>query len=358
MPDARGRKPKDTSEAARIASLIASLPRGGDGVVLGPGDDAAVLRPREGHDLVVTTDTFVEGRHFQRELLTPSEVGGRLAAANLSDLAAMAATPRWALLALVVPATWSAGDALLLERACARALMADGAAVVGGNLASGDGAFSATVTLIGDVERDRAWTRAGARPGDLLAVTGVPGSAAAFVALALWGNPPSRTRAPGELAERFIAPVSRVRAARALAAAGGVRAAIDVSDGLGADLAQLCRASGVGARLHEAGLPADEPLRAAARTLSAAAGQERGPLPAGEGALLSHLQLGPSDDYELLLAVGRGAWDRLSAIAAEAGAPLTAIGDVVEGSGLTWVERDGTARPLEPRGWDHFSLGE
>jgi len=343
----------DGSERARIAALLAGLPPG-ERVVVGPGDDAAVLRPREGHDLVVTTDAFVEGRHFRRDLLTPAEAGTRLAAANLSDLAAMAAVPRWALLSLVVPASRSAADALALEHACARALDGEGAAVVGGNLAAGDGAFSATVTLLGEVERERAWTRAGARPGDVLAVTGVPGSAAAFLALALWGNPPSRTRAPGGLAERFIAPASRVRAACALAAAGGVRAAIDVSDGLGADLAQLCRASGVGARVHETRLPADEPFRAAARALSAAAGQERGPLPAGESALLPHFQWGPSDDYELLLAVEPVAWERCREVAEAAGAPLTAIGEVVEGAGLELVDRGGVARPLEPRGWDHF----
>ena len=362
MPDARdrgaprARRAMHGSEFERIAALIATLPRG-EGVVVGPGDDAAVLRPREGRDLVVTTDTFVDGRHFRRDLVTPSEAGGRLAAANLSDLAAMAAEPRWAVMSLVVPATWSAGDCLLLERACARVLMADGAAVVGGNLASGDGAFSATVTLLGEVERDRAWKRAGAKPGDVIAVTGVPGSAAAFMALALWGNLPSRTRAPGELAERFIAPASRVRLARALAEAGGVHAAIDVSDGLAADLGSMCDASGVGARVHEEWLPADEPLRAAARALSAAAEEQRGALPAGEGALLTHLQLGPSDDYELLLSVDAVAWGRCAQVASVSGASLTRIGEVFEGAGLECVARGGATRPLEPRGWDHFEAG-
>jgi thiamine-monophosphate kinase len=355
MPDERDDRPRDGSEAARIAALIASLPRGDDAsVVLGPGDDAAVVRPREGRDLVVTTDTFVEGRHFRRDLLTPSEIGGRLAAANLSDMAAMAAEPRWAVLSLVVPAAWSAGDALLIERACARAFRVDGASVVGGNLASGDGAFSATVTLLGDVERERAWKRAGARPGDLLAVTGFPGSAAAFVALALWGNPPARARVPGALTERFIAPASRIALARALADAGGVHAAIDISDGLAADLARLASASAVGARVMEELLPSDEPMRAAVRALSAAAGQERGPLPAGEGDLLSHLQLGPSDDYELLLAVDPAAWDQCEALAAEHGAPLTLIGGITSGSALERVERGGGSWPLDPRGWDHF----
>jgi thiamine-monophosphate kinase len=182
----------------------------------------------------------------------------------------------------VIPPAWRADEAERLERAFASVLSTEGAAVVGGNLSSGDGRLVANVTLLGEVDRGAAWTRAGARVGDAIAVTGHPGSAAAFLALALWGNPPSRERVPPALAARYLSPPSRVRFARALASAGGVRAAVDVSDGLTADLARMCSASGVGARLQEAALPADEPLRAAARALSAAAGQERGPLPASE----------------------------------------------------------------------------
>lgn len=341
-------------EFERIATLLSALPRG-EGVIVGPGDDAAVLRPRDGLDLVVTTDTFVEGRHFRRDLLTTGETGARLAAANLSDLAAMAAEPRWATIALTVPRSWSENEVRMLERACARELAGAGAAIVGGNLAAGDGAFTATLTLLGEVERGRAWTRAGALPGDVLAVTGVPGSAAAFLALALWAEPPSRERAPLEIAERFILPASRVRLARALAAAGGVRAAVDISDGLAADLAHLCAASGMGAIVDESRLPADEPFRSAARTLSAFAGQERGPLPAGEAGLQAHLALSASDDYELLLAIEPAAWQACSAVAAEAGVQLTAIGEVGAGPGLWLRTRDGVERPLVARGWDHFA---
>ena len=102
--------PESAGEFARIERLLAALPHG-EGVVLGPGDDAAVLRLRDGHDLVATTDTFVEGRHFRRDLHALEEAGVRCAAANLSDLAAMAAEPRWALVSLVVPRAWGAGDA-------------------------------------------------------------------------------------------------------------------------------------------------------------------------------------------------------------------------------------------------------
>jgi thiamine-monophosphate kinase len=352
MPEPRG-------EFARIAALLSVLPRG-EGVVLGPGDDAAVLRLRADADLVVTTDTFVEGVHFRRDLLTSAEAGARLAAANLSDLAAMAAAPRWATLALTVPASWSENEVRMFERACARTLAADGAAIVGGNLTAGDGALTATLTLFGEAGRDdaggsTAWTRSGARAGDIVAVTGAPGSAAAFLALALWAEPPSRERAPSEIAERFILPASRVPLARRLLATGGVHAAVDISDGLAADLAHVCTASGVGAELDEARLPADEPLRAAARTLSAFAGQERGPLPAAAGGLLRHLMLSASDDYELLLAIAPEAWEPCAAEAAAAGVPLAAIGRITAEPGLRLRTSDGPVVPLEPLGWDHFA---
>jgi len=346
--------PEPLNEFERIARLVAGLPRG-EGVIVGPGDDAAVLRPRDGRDLVVTTDTFVEGRHFRRDVFSTEEAGARLAAANLSDLAAMAALPRWALVALVAPHAWDAADVERFHRSLATTLAADGVAIVGGNLSSGDGPFTATVTLLGEVGRDAAWTRAGAREGDVLAVTGHPGSAAAFLSLALWGNPPSRDRVPPALAARIVAPPSRVAFARALAGERLVRAAVDVSDGLSADLAHLCAASGVGARLEASELPADEPLRAAARTLSAAVGQERGPLPAGEGELLTYLQIGPGDDYELLLALDPAGWDRAAAVARELDVPLSRIGTFLSGQRLEIAARTGEIRPLHPHGWDHFA---
>ena len=351
--------PEPRSEFERIAALLAGLPPG-EGVVVGAGDDAAVLRVRDGHDLVATTDAFVEGRHFRRDLLTPGEAGARLAAANLSDLAAMAAEPRWALLSLVVPAGWTHAECVLFERACARALAADGAAIVGGNLASGEGAFSATLTLLGEVERGGAWTRAGARPGDVVAVTGAPGSAAAFLALCLSGDPPSRARAPHEIVERVVAPVSRVKLARALARAGGVHAAIDISDGLAADLAHVCDASGVGVRVSEAALPEDASLQAAARALSAPAGQERGPdprsarAPAGEWTLLTRLRLGASDDYELLLMTEPEMWNEHERLAGEFGVSLTRIGELTTGRSRVLVTAAGEDMAIDGTGWDHF----
>ena len=345
--------PVPRSERERIAALIAGPP-GGRGVVLGPGDDAAVLTLGDAarDELVATTDTFVEGQHFRRELLEPAQVGARLAAANLSDLAAMAATPRWALVSLVVPPSWSAAECEALERGCAESLARAGAAIVGGNLASGTEQMVATLSLVGVVARGRAWTRGGGKPGDVLAVTGVPGSAAAALALALARTPPGWTGVPAELARAFVSPSSRVSLAAALAAAGGVHAAIDLSDGLAGDLARLCEASGLGAVLDEARLPASEPLRAAARTLAASA------LPtAGEAEALTRLRLGASDDYELLLAIDLARWADCERLAREAGAPLARIGELTAEPGRVLKPVAGAERPLDEPGWDHFLAG-
>lgn len=316
-----------SAEFDRIHDLLAGLPAG-ERVIVGPGDDAAVLRPRDGFDLVVTTDTFVEGRHFRRDLLDAAGVGRRLAAANLSDLAAMAAQPRWAVFSCVAPRALAAGWLRDVEWACAAALAADGAAVVGGNLSSGDGPCSFCVTLFGEVERGRHWTRSGGRPGDRLAVTGAPGRAAAALALASAGDAPSPSRVPAELWEAYVSPPSRVRAALALARAGGVRAAIDISDGLFGDLGHLAAACGTGAVL-------------------------RGELPGVPGGGAQE-RMGPSDDYELLLAIEPACYDDCARAAAAAGAPLTPIGELTEGGALLLERTDGSRVPLRGAGWDHF----
>lgn len=310
-------------EFARIASLVAGLPPG-EGVVVGPGDDAAVLRPREGRDLVVTTDAFVEGRHFDLDWMPEAAVGRRLAAANLSDLAAMAAAPRWALLSIVAPVDTPHERLAAIQSACARLLASEGAAIVGGNLASAAGPVSLTLVLIGDVARGAHWRRAGARPGDVLAVTGEPGLAGAVLASALRHAPPSLIDVLADEAARWLAPEPRVRAAAAMAAAGGVRAAIDISDGLAADLSHLARASGVGAEVQLSALR--------------------------EGAAEC-----ASDDYELLLAVDPARFDAVAAVAAREGAPLTRIGVCTEGEGaLVGLGRDGSRTLIELQGWDHF----
>ncbi len=339
-------------EFERIRDIVSALPRG-EGVVVGPGDDAAVLRPRVGRDLVVTTDAFVEGRHWRPDLLDPEATGRRLAVANLSDLAAMAAIPRWALVSIGAPVAADPAGLRAIERSMAAVFEMDGAAVVGGNLAATDGPAWFSVTLIGDVARGGHWTRKGARPGDVLAVTGHPGRAAATLALAGSTEPPALGNAPLGLAEAFANPPSRVRAAHAMDAAGGVRAAVDLSDGLAGDLAHVCEASGTGAVLREAKLPDDSLLAKAARDL-AALRKDRGAA-ADPKALLAEFRFAPGDDYELLLAIDPERFDACANAAREAGAPLHAIGRFTADAGRIVLQHaDGGETPLPGHGWDHF----
>jgi thiamine-monophosphate kinase len=206
-----------TGEIGLIRRLTEGL-RANAATVIGPGDDAAVVRPRGARDLVITTDAAVEGIHYRRAWARvpgigarlPRMTGTRLAAANLSDLAAMGATPRWAVLSAGVTA---GGTSWLerAERALARALEREGASLVGGNLCRVQGPEWLSLTLIGEVRRGHALRRSGAKRGDWIAVTGFPGRAAAFVALADAG------RSDRALTAAFLSPPSRVAFARAIA---------------------------------------------------------------------------------------------------------------------------------------------
>jgi thiamine-monophosphate kinase len=360
----RTRRPARRGEFDLIRALAARLPQG-SGVLLGPGDDAALLAPRPGRELCATTDAFVIGVHVPGST-PPRAIGRRLAAANLSDLAAMAAAPRWALLSLGLSEERDDAWVLELERGLGEALAEHGAAVVGGNVSRTPGADWMSVTLLGDVERGRAWTRYGARPGDRIAITGHPGRAGAAIhtgALA-FDEPLATTFRP--LRAAFLEPASRIELAGALSAAGAVVAAIDLSDGVSSDLAHLCEASGIGAVIDETAWPDDPVLAEAARLqlfqAIAGGGWQRAsarrasfrPAPRALARALRALRLGASDDYELLLAVDPDAVERARGVAAEHGVPLSFIGTCTDAPGILLLEAaDGRTSAIENAGWDH-----
>ena len=306
-----------------IALFTRALPLEGGEVVLGPGDDAAVLRPRPGEDLVATVDAVVDGVHFDRRA-TKADVGWKSLAVNLSDLAAMGARPVAALVALALPRGVRPAAVRELARglgACARAHRIP---IVGGNVTRAD-VLSVTVTALGAVPRGRAVLRAGARPGDLVAVTGTLGDAALGL----------RRGAAPALARRQRRPTPRVAAGLALAPLA--HAAVDVSDGLVQDLGHLCRASGVGCRIGVAELPLSPAYRRAAARLA-------DPFAAA---------LAGGEDYELVLALPPTALGAARAAAARARTPLAVIGRFVRGAGVEVVGPDGVPRPA-PAGHDHL----
>jgi thiamine-monophosphate kinase len=309
------------------------------GIVTGAGDDAAVLRTGDGHDLVVTTDAFVEGRHYVAEWMSAEQAGRRLATANLSDLAAMAATPRWGLHSIGVRGDQEIAWLEHFERGVDRALAEAGASVVGGNLTAVDGAAWADLTLMGEVPRGAAWTRAGAREGDLLVVTGWPGRAGAGWRMVAARGKAARGEAWRELIEAWVKPEARHALALALLPLDGVTAAVDISDGIAGDVAHLCTASGLGAVLDESVWPDDPLLATAAAEL---------------GVPLNDLRLGPSDDYELLLAVKQGALEACLEAAQSLDVPLHVVGRLTRAKqGLMWLGKSG-ATPLGVKGFEHF----
>lgn len=305
------------------------------GVVVGGGDDAAILRPPAGHDLVTAVDTLVSGVHFPEN--TPAEaIGHRALAVNLSDLAAMGAKPAWALMALSLPAVdenWLTGFMAGFRR------LADQADIV---LVGGDTTRSpvltVSVTVQGIVPTGTGLQRGGAKAGDLIYVSGVPGLAAAGLALLQNKLPQSVPETlQHALKERFYYPQPRLALGRYLL--DKASAAIDISDGLAADLGHILSASNVGAQLALSRLPQ-------LPEISALIGARQ----------MQHYSLGGGDDYELCFTLP-------AAIAEQVGAQLAqeaiCIGVIEAQAGLRVVDDDGTINDFSGTlaGFDHFNHG-
>jgi thiamine-monophosphate kinase len=300
------------------------------GVILGIGDDAAVLALPGDTDLVAAVDTIVAGRHFPQTTDAHS-IGHRALAVNLSDLAAMGATPAWATLALTMPDA----DPAWLERFSAGLLDladANGVVLVGGDTTRGS--LTVSVQILGHVPRGRALRRSGARNGDLLVVTGTLGDAGAGLAF-LNHPPPNASRAVQSLIERFNYPAPRVQFG--LAARDIATAAMDLSDGLVGDLPKLAQASGLAAHVAVDSLPLSDAMRDAV------------PLPQA-----LDWALAAGDDYELLLAVPPPRYHALEAAAAQLNLTLTAVGEFRSGNGVTWSLNGREFRPAS-QGFDHFA---
>ncbi|MCB8889496.1 thiamine-phosphate kinase [Vreelandella malpeensis] len=297
------------------------------GVALGAGDDATVLTPEPGHQLVVSVDTSLVDVHFPAD--APAEaIGHRALAVALSDLAAMGARSRWCLMALsqrhdafadeAAATTWYADFSRGFHALCE----AFDTVLAGGDVTAG--ALGISVTVMGETPSGRALTRAGARPGDVIAVTGALGGGAG--GLHLWQRGERDMTHP--LVKRYLLPTPRLEAGLRLR--GLASAAIDVSDGLLADLGHLRRASGVGAELDEAALPPAAGLLEALGEREAVAAM-----------------LGGGDDYELLVTLAPDNVAKARQALAKCDVALTVIGRCSEQPGVRGVE---AAR----EGWQHF----
>lgn len=306
----------DAGEFGLISELVALFPQG-EQVLVGPGDDAAVLRVRNGH-VVVSTDLLVEGNHFRRDWSSAEDIGHRAAAQNLSDINAMGGRATSLTIGLAAPADLPAKWALDFARGFADECSLVGASVVGGDLTRSDKVVIA-VTVLGSVTAAPV-LRSGARPGDTLALFGRQGWAAAGLAVLGRGF-----RSPKVLVDAYKRPEPPYDAGR-VAAEAGATAMIDVSDGLLADAGHIASASGVAIDVHAAAFDIAEPLQAVGAAL---------------GADPMQFILGGGEDHPLLATFP-------DALAVPAG--WLRIGTVSEGAGVTvdGAEYDG------PTGWTHF----
>ena len=319
-------------EFGLIARFFAPL-AGPEGLNL--GDDAAIVPPPpDGHDLVVTCDTMVCGNHFLAKD-EPDGIGRKLLAVNLSDLAAMGAAPAHYVLATSWPEEPAEGWLTAFTSGLEQMQRAHGISLIGGDTTRTEGPLTLTLTAFGYVARGTALRRSGARRGDLIFVSGTVGDAA--LALHLAGEPLS-VRAPGFdfLSNRLHRPTPRVSLGQALV--GLASSAMDVSDGLVADLSHIAEQSGVGADIDAASLPLSD---AAAAVLT------------GEPDLLVRVLTG-GDDYELLFTVPPERATAVLEAAKTAATTVTRIGAVRSEPGVTVLDRAGEPLSLPSAGYRHF----
>lgn len=332
-------------EHALLARVVSRLPRPSAAVLVGPGDDAAVVAVARNERLVVTTDAVVEGVHFSRAYSTPADIGHRALAVNLSDLAAMAATPRWALLSLVLPGSTRVAEVEELVDGLAALAKRHGVSVAGGNITRTDGPLIVDVTAGGEVAPRKWLTRSGARPGDEIYVSGSLGGAAAGLEMLETGAGSRETGAGKALADpgcvaRHKRPEPRVRLGIAMGRARAARAAMDLSDGLADAVHQVAAASRVGVRVDAAALPIDPSARDWWNSR-------------GADAVTAAMTGG--DDYELLFAVPAKGTGRLRSVMRRVADPaLTRIGVFTRDAHERVLVRDGNENAL-PEGFEHFA---
>jgi thiamine-monophosphate kinase len=300
-------------------------------VLVGPGDDCALVKHRTGAAWLVTTDQLIEGTHFEWSWSSPAQLGRRAGAVTLSDIAAMGGVPRYLLVSLGLPPGLGTAVVIQFYGGLRRLLTRHGVQLIGGDTAAA-ARFHAVMVAIGEVEPALAVARSGARPGDCIMVTGSLGDAAAGLQLLRRAGRRRTARAPARtLIRRQLEPTPRLKAGRALAQHRLATAMLDLSDGLMIDLDRLCRASGVGATLYAEQLPLSPSLVAYGRRT------RQDPL---------HFALAGGEDYELLFTVRPAAAARCARLLRHLRLPCRLIGVITRtatGRGSSVRAPDGAA---------------
>ncbi len=313
-----------------LIDLLAKMAGGGDErLLIGIGDDAAAWRGDDSIQLA-SVDSFIEGVHFTPETTPWQDVGWKALAINLSDIAAMGGIPRYALVSLSLPDDTEVDDITALYNGMLNLAKQYGVSIIGGDISNAP-LVAISITILGSSPAQKILTRSSARPGETVAVTGKLGAAAAGLEVLSKGrklDPEATTR----LKNAFLHPTPRI-AEGLLLVEQGVKTAIDISDGLVADLSQIGKASQVGAHIEVERVPIEPAVKTAF----------------GERAL--ELALSGGEDYELLFTASSEIIERLKKAAS---VPVTAIGEITAGKGVTLVDKEGNPFKLKKAGWEHF----
>lgn len=324
---------KDLGEFGLIARIAGRVnPR--SGVEVGIGDDAAVTRPTGGCFMLTTTDMLVEGVHFDLSFCDPVKLGRKSLSVNLSDIAAMGGKPRYFLLSMAIPPSFPVAFLDGFTKGMLQRADEFDVGLIGGDTSSSKGGLVLSVTVIGEQRPERIIQRNGAKPGDLIFVTGTLGDSALGMELL------KRGEQGGSAAERHLDPSPRVWEGLALAAARIPTAMIDISDGLAADLEHILENSSVGARLDVQKIPLSTFFREKYVSLSDEA--------------LS-LALAGGEDYELLFTAPFSRKDEVYSLLAQFNTAVTLIGEITSGSGLFLTDEEGREYKIAKKGYNHFS---
>jgi len=314
-----------------LIDLLAKMASGQDErLIIGIGDDAAAWQGDASIQLA-TVDSFIQDVHYPSGMASWQEIGGKALAVNLSDIAAMGGLPRYALVSLALPPETELDDVTALYTGMLELAKKYGVTIVGGDISSAP-LVVISITVLGSSPQKKILTRSSAKPGELIAVTGHLGAAAAGLEMLtqkLKFDPQATTR----FKQAFLKPTPHITEGQLLLEQG-VKTAIDISDGLLADLGQIGKASDVGAKIEADRVPVEPLVKASF----------------GEQAL--ELALTGGEDYELLFTAGAEIMEKVKQAASY---PVTVIGEITAGRGVTVFDRQGKPLKMSKAGWEHFS---
>lgn len=331
----------EVGEFGLIEKLKATLPCRDDSVVLGIGDDCAIISHCSKYHTVTTTDSLQERVHFTWKTITPYQLGWKALAVNLSDIAAMGAVPKFGLLAFSIPENYSLLTIQEIVKGIADICVKFGVSVIGGNICKSLSDLSITVTLMGEIEIGKAIQRNGAKVGDIIFVTGYPGEAALGLDILRDKLTICCVKLKERLILKHLIPTPRIPEGRLLSTNELATSLIDISDGLVSDLNHICQASRVGAKVYLSRLPVREDTRQA---------------------LLSQQVTAPDyflyggEEYELLFTISPVIIPKFSEVwRNNTDIPCNPIGEIISiEEGLILVNDDGSKASVAKKGFDHF----